>query len=104
MAKKQFCFEIAAGALILCKKEKDMSEERITAQEPASFADLPIQPTGSGVQDLEIAYEQMALAQDASNPSGEPLDDRMTDSAPNGETSMPIEDEEAAVISAAHPS
>ena len=25
------------------------------------FADLPMQPTGSGVADLEIAYEQMRL-------------------------------------------
>lgn len=37
------------------------------ASDPAldSFSDLPIQPTGSGVADLEIAYEQMRLAQDA---------------------------------------
>lgn len=26
---------------------------------------LPIQPTGSGVADLEVAYEQMRLADDA---------------------------------------
>ncbi|HEX8420081.1 MAG TPA: hypothetical protein VF638_08735 [Sphingomonas sp.] len=30
-----------------------------------SLTDLPIQPTGSGVADLEIAYEQMRLAEDA---------------------------------------
>ncbi len=30
-----------------------------------TFADLPLQPTGSGVADLEIAYEQMKLADDA---------------------------------------
>jgi hypothetical protein len=29
------------------------------------FGDLPIQPTGSGVADLEIAYEQMKLAEQA---------------------------------------
>jgi hypothetical protein len=81
-----------------------MSEERITAQEPASFADLPIQPTGSGVQDLEIAYEQMALAQDASVPSGQALGDNVTDGALGDDGVMPIEDEEATVISAAHPS
>lgn len=34
-----------------------------TAGEPETFADLPIQPTGSGVADLEIAYEQMRLEQ-----------------------------------------
>jgi hypothetical protein len=33
-----------------------------------SLADLPIQPTGSGVADLEIAYEQMRLAEDAAEP------------------------------------
>lgn len=32
-----------------------------------SFTDLPIQPTGSGVADLEIAYEQMKLAEDAAD-------------------------------------
>lgn len=32
---------------------------------PETFADLPMQPTGSGVADLEIAYEQMKLAEDA---------------------------------------
>lgn len=31
---------------------------------PDNFGDLPIQPTGSGVADLEIAYEQMRLAED----------------------------------------
>lgn len=30
---------------------------------PESFADLPMQPTGSGVADLEIAYEQMKMAE-----------------------------------------
>ncbi len=29
---------------------------------PDSFSDLPLQPTGSGVADLEIAYEQMKVA------------------------------------------
>ncbi|HIV77946.1 MAG TPA: hypothetical protein H9899_10530 [Candidatus Sphingomonas excrementigallinarum] len=81
-----------------------MTEERVTAQEPASFADLPIQPTGSGVQDLEIAYEQMALAQDTSTSSDPTQDDRIVDSTPGSDSVMPIEDEEAAIISAAHPS
>jgi hypothetical protein len=31
----------------------------------SDLGDLPIQPTGSGVADLEIAYEQMKLAEDA---------------------------------------
>ena len=34
-----------------------MREDPIKPDEPQNFADLPIQPTGSGVQDLEIAYE-----------------------------------------------
>lgn len=32
---------------------------------PDGLGDLPLQPTGSGVADLEIAYEQMQLAGDA---------------------------------------
>jgi len=31
------------------KKEKTMSEDITKAEQPSSFADLPIQPTGSGV-------------------------------------------------------
>jgi hypothetical protein len=38
---------------------------------PDSFADLPLQPTGSGVADLEIAYEQMKLADTDESTSGE---------------------------------
>ena len=30
---------------------------------PDSYGDLPLQPTGSGVADLEIAYEQMRLTE-----------------------------------------
>ena len=37
---------------------------------PESVADLPLQPTGSGVADLEIAYEQMKLAEDATTDVG----------------------------------
>lgn len=40
-----------------------MTEER---EDPAGLT-LPIQPTGSGVVDLEIAREQAALADDASD-------------------------------------
>ena len=29
------------------------------------FSNLPIHPTGSGIADLEMAYEQMKLAEDA---------------------------------------
>ena len=41
-----------------------MHDQTHTPHEPESFADLPIQPTGSGVQDLEIAYEQLRLSED----------------------------------------
>ena len=46
-----------------CNQETDMREDPIKPDEPQNFADLPIQPTGSGVQDLEIAYEQMRLSE-----------------------------------------
>jgi len=58
---------------------------------PESFADLPIQPTGSGVADLEIAYEQMRLGED---------DDRPVDP----DVAIPTEDTGDAADSAAHPS
>lgn len=41
-----------------------MNDHSHTPNEPDSFADLPIQPTGSGVQDLEMTYEQMRLSDD----------------------------------------
>ncbi|MCP3734581.1 hypothetical protein M9979_06795 [Sphingomonas sp. RP10(2022)] len=66
-----------------------MPDERDTGDEPHSFADLPIQPTGSGVQDLEVAYEQMKLSEG--------------DVAPDAAIS-PTDDSDAALDSAAHPS
>lgn len=56
---------------------------------PNGLGDLPIQPTGSGVADLEIAYEQMALADD-----GDPERDGEVVAVDRG----------AAAESAAHPS
>ncbi|MBB4615897.1 hypothetical protein [Sphingomonas abaci] len=41
-----------------------MHDQAHTPHEPESFADMPIQPTGSGVQDLETAYEQMRLSEE----------------------------------------
>ena len=41
-----------------------MTDPTVTDPAIESFGDLPIQPTGSGVADLEIAYEQMKLAED----------------------------------------
>ena len=40
--------------------------------EPEDFSDLPMQPTGSGPADLEIAYEQMRLAESEAGTTGEP--------------------------------
>ena len=42
-----------------------MTDRPVDDATPETFADLPMQPTGSGVADLEIAYEQMKLAEDA---------------------------------------
>lgn len=85
---------MAAGAFMLCNKENDVPDEINPAEEPATFADLPIQPTGSGVQDLEIAYEQMKLSQD----------DAAATEIPAGDATIPTEDGHDAVVSAAHPS
>lgn len=41
-----------------------MSNPNEPRAEPDSFNDLPIQPTGSGVADLEIAFEQMKLSEE----------------------------------------
>jgi hypothetical protein len=62
--------------------------------EPDGFGDLPIQPTGSGVADLEIAYEQMRL--------GEGEDD--ADRPGDADIAIPTEDGRDAADSAAHPS
>lgn len=81
-----------------------MPDENNVAAEPASFADLPIQPTGSGVQDLEIAYEQMKLSQD--DPASTQVADHggiaRADTADT--VTMPTEGGEDAAVSAAHPS
>ena len=42
-----------------------MSDPTHSDSSPETFADLPMQPTGSGVADLEIAYEQMKVAEGA---------------------------------------
>lgn len=67
-----------------------------------SFADLPIQPTGSGVADLEIAYEQMKL----SDPAGLADDTGPIDAASDagGGAAIPVETTDDAIESAAHPS
>jgi hypothetical protein len=53
-----------ADALSLLNEESDMPDEADRAVEPQTFGDLPIQPTGFGVKDLEMAYDQMQLTAD----------------------------------------
>jgi hypothetical protein len=64
---------------------------------PEGFGNLPIQPTGSGVADLEIAYEQMRLSEDADADVAALNED--LDPA-----TVPTESGDAATESAAHPS
>ncbi len=59
------------------------------------FGDLPIQPTGSGVADLEIAYEQMRLEGGGDGADALPADP---------DAIVPTEDGLDAADSAAHPS
>lgn len=75
-----------------------------TDQTPERFADLPILPTGSGVADLEVAYEQMRLAEE-----GDSVDDSTTagvvsDPAAYDSAAAPTEGGADAAESAAHPS
>lgn len=79
----------ASGALMAGNQESDMRDDPMTPAEPQTFSDLPIQPTGSGVQDLEIAYEQMRLSEG----------DGATDNA-----TLPTEADSAVAESEAHPS
>ena len=66
-----------------------------------NFGDLPMQPTGSGVADLEIAYEQMKLAEGDEDGS-EGLD--AAGATPIDAADVPTEGGEDKVESAAHPS
>ena len=70
--------------------------DRNTHESPASLSDLPILPTGSGVADLEVAYEQMKLAEDADGA----VDERGTADP----ALTPTQGGEDAAESAAHPS
>ncbi|MDP1027007.1 hypothetical protein Q5H91_07270 [Sphingomonas sp. KR1UV-12] len=74
------------------------------ASEPTieSFADLPIQPTGSGVADLEIAYEQMKLADEAG--AGGDMASVGGADDPRALAAVPTEISDDAVESSAHPS
>ena len=43
-------------------QEQPMTDPNHPNASPDLLGDLPLQPTGSGVADLEIAFEQMTLA------------------------------------------
>ena len=72
-----------------------------TGMAPANLNDLPILPRGSGVADLEVAYEQMKLADVAESTTmmGVKADDTAYDSA-----MIPTEEGSDTAESAAHPS
>ena len=67
---------------------------------PDTPLDLPLQPTGSGVADLEIAYEQMRLADAADLGEAEADSDVTADRA----DLKPLDSGEDTAESAAHPS
>ncbi|MFD1951218.1 hypothetical protein ACFSGX_10625 [Sphingomonas arantia] len=80
-----------------------MSDERTPDEKPGEYIDLPpILPTGSGVADLEIAYEQMILAENAALRDGPVLNEGVS-GAPTTDA-MPTESGDDALDSAAHPS
>ncbi len=76
-----------------------MTDQNTPHTSPESFVDLPLQPTGSGVADLEIAYEQMKLAQDA-DPERASTDGRVVD----GANVTPSDRDDDGADSEAHPS
>ncbi len=80
-----------------------MNDRNPTEPTLDSFADLPIQPTGSGVTDLEIAYEQMKLSQ-AAEPSDTVAHGATTAGTIPDTDSAPVEISDDTVESAAHPS
>lgn len=75
-----------------------MADVTDPTHEPESYADLPMQPTGSGPADLEVAYEQMRLAEEAQDTTGGVPAAAVTDAA------VPVSDAGAIAESEAHPS
>jgi hypothetical protein len=67
------------------------------------FNNLPIHPTGSGIADLEIAYEQMKLAEDTDASNALDLAGSQAQIGDLGTDTIGIETE-AFEQSAAHPS
>jgi hypothetical protein len=79
-------------------QESDMADVNDPTHEPESYTDLPMQPTGSGPADLEVAYEQMRLAEEAEGTTGGVPTAAVADAA------MPVSDAGAVAESEAHPS
>ena len=75
--------------------------DRDTHTRPASLSDLPILPTGSGVADLEVAYEQMKLADGAQTAATVDMADERDSVEP---AVTPTQGGDDATESAAHPS
>ncbi|WP_375383588.1 hypothetical protein [uncultured Sphingomonas sp.] len=75
-----------------------------TGMAPASLSDLPILPTGSGVADLEVAYEQMKLADDADDAESTMMAGVEADDTAYDPAMTPTEEGSDTAESAAHPS
>lgn len=75
-----------------------MADVTDPTHEPESYSDLPMQPTGSGPADLEVAYEQMRLAEEAEGTTDSVPAAAVTDAA------VPVSDAGAIAESEAHPS
>ena len=61
-----------------------MTDRDLPETPSADFAGMPMQPTGSGVADLEVAFEQMKLAE-AADPDLAAADAAVTPTATDSE-------------------
>lgn len=76
-----------------------MTDRKASDAPVENLGDLPIQPTGSGVADLEIAYEQMKVAEGAEPDLSSPVGGTSGDA----DLTPTVRDHDSAE-SAAHPS
>jgi hypothetical protein len=67
--RRVHCPRSAAEALSLPIQEHEMTDSDRSEHDIDSPADLPIQPTGNGVTDMEIAKLQAAVDDGAEDPS-----------------------------------
>jgi hypothetical protein len=85
-------------------EERMMADTDAADPVPGNYSELPIQPTGSGVADLEIAYEQMKLAEGADAGTA-PADAEMTGTLGSQSPDIsPTEAGDDTAESVAHPS